>query len=73
MPWYELWENGEHTLESVSAKDPADAVAIFGEQLGLRLTLEDQGDVAPYMLREIEANAGWSERRPKIAVWIIRE
>jgi hypothetical protein len=74
MPWYELWiEDGDRTLPSVHANDPAAAAAAFGQQLG-RLTLEDQGNGAPYMLRETtEKNAHWSKRRPEIAVWIIRE
>jgi hypothetical protein len=64
MPWYELWiADGDRTLPSENAKDPAHAVAIFGNKLGLRLTLEDQGVVAPYMLREEK------KQRPEIPVW----
>jgi hypothetical protein len=70
MPYYELWiVDGNRTLPSVSARDEKHAVAIFGEQLGLLLTMEDQ-DVAPYaMLRETrEREAHWVGR-PEIPVW----
>ena len=64
MPWYELWiADEDRRLPSVNAKDPAHAVEIFGNKLGLRLTLEDQGDVAPYMLREEK------KQRPERPVW----
>ena len=72
MPYYELWiEDGNQTLPSVPARDRVHAVAIFGEQLGQRLTLMDQDVAAPYMLRETtEKNAHWAKRRPEIPVWL---
>ena len=65
MPDYELWiVEGDRTLPTVHAKNAAHAVAMYGEQLGLHLTLEDP-DYGPYgMLRETirTGTARWVER-----------
>jgi hypothetical protein len=71
MPDYELWiEHGYRTLESVHAKNRAHAAAMYAEQLGLHLTLEDQDDGAYGMLRETirTGTAHWAERHD-IPVW----
>jgi hypothetical protein len=74
VPDYELWiVEGNQTLPLVHARDKNHAVAIYGEQLGLGLTLEeDQGVQGPCgMLRENprERNAHWA-KPPDIPVWL---
>ena len=70
MPDFELWiEDGNRTLPPVHARNDEHAAAIYGEQLGLHLTLEDQ-DVGAYgMLRvTVQKKAHWAERHT-IPVW----
>jgi hypothetical protein len=71
MPYYELWiEEGNRTLDTVHASNPNHAVAIYGQQLELRLTLEDLNVGAYRMLRETShTEARLADRRPTISVW----
>jgi hypothetical protein len=72
MPWYELWiEEEDQTLPSVNARDPGEAVSMYSEQLGLDLTLEDEGVGIYGGLRvSTQTEARFVDRRPTISVWI---
>jgi hypothetical protein len=62
MPYYDLWIASENRqLEPQRARDRDDALEIFGRELSVRLTLEDQGVVAPYMLGESQDNIHWAK------------
>ena len=72
MPDYRLWrESDDGWSESVNARDDAHAVAIFSEQLGITLTLEQGPMVATYMMarRDRQEGATWA-KKPTIPVWV---
>ncbi|WOJ90817.1 hypothetical protein RZS28_05905 [Methylocapsa polymorpha] len=56
MTYYDLLIVGQHKHLSTPARDRSEALAIFGKELGLNLTLEDSDAVvAVYLLDEREA------------------
>jgi hypothetical protein len=58
MPYYNLSVVGGQELASIPAQSRAEALAIFGSELGIELTFE--GDAtAPYLLDEWEAGPHW--------------
>lgn len=59
MPYYNLFVASTNETLSEMAANRANAIVKFGKTLGLRLTLIDQGIVAPYMLGEREENQAW--------------
>lgn len=62
MPYYDLWiESENRQLDPKPARDRDHALEIFGRELGVRLTLEDQDVVAPYMLGESQDNVHWAK------------
>lgn len=67
VPYYNLTD-GDRTL-SEPARDRADALRIFGEQIGKRLTLVEQDTVAPHLMDEWTEGAHWVH--PTIPVWVI--
>ena len=71
MPDYELWiEDGNRTLPPVPASSAAHAIAIYGRQLGLHLTIENLGVGAYGTLRETtQKEVRWARREPDIPVW----
>jgi hypothetical protein len=67
MTFYSLYVDPQKHL-STPARDRGEALAVFGKELGLKLTLEDSGAaVASYLLDEWEVNPHWVN--PTIAVF----
>ncbi len=74
MPYYRLWRQPDNTWHGpVNARDDGHAVAIFSEQLGITLTLEEGPLVATYMMarrdRQEPERATWA-KDPDIPVWV---
>jgi hypothetical protein len=71
MPDYVLWiVEGDQEFPSVHARNDEHAVAIYSEQLGIRLTLEDQDLGAYGMLRKrLRETDRYSANKPDIPVW----
>ncbi len=74
MPYYRLWRQPDNTWHGpVNARDDAHAAAIFSEQLGITLTLEEGPLVATYMMarrdRQDPGEAEWA-KDPDIPVWV---
>ena len=65
MPYYNLSVGNEVLSEVASGR--SDALERFGKSLGKKLTLSDQGNVAPYLLDEWTEGPHWV--RPTIPVW----
>ena len=60
MPFYNLAVVDQPgRILSTPAKDRTEALAIFGEEIGKRLTIEEQEAVAAYMLDEWEQGPHW--------------
>jgi hypothetical protein len=59
MPYYSLLIADKQKTLLTSAGDRSEALAIFGKELGLKLTLEDDGCVAQYLLDEWQVNPHW--------------
>lgn len=60
MPYYNLAISNEpERVLSTPAKDREEALAIFGKELGKRLTLDEQETVADYMLDEWHEGPHW--------------
>ena len=60
MPYYNLAiVNEPGRILSTPAKDCEEAIAIFGTKLGKRLTLDNQGMTAPYLLDEWHKGPHW--------------
>ena len=65
MPYYNLAVvNEPGRILSTAAKDRVEALAIFGEELGKRLTLDDQELTASYLLDEWQNGHVRGELRP---------
>jgi hypothetical protein len=68
MRYYNLFNQDDPgPILSKPARDRDQALALFGEKLGVRLTLSEQPVVAPYMLSESDHNVHWL--KPTIPVW----
>jgi hypothetical protein len=67
MPYYNFLVVSENQTLSTPARDRNEALAIFGKELGVCLTLDDQGIVALYMLGESHKNVHWI--KPTIPVY----
>jgi hypothetical protein len=63
-----LTDAGRHTTLSTPARDRSEALAIFGRELGLKLTLEGGDAIAPYLLDEWDSNPHWVN--PTIPVFV---
>ena len=60
MTYYNLLIVDSHRTLSTPAKDRSDALAIFGKELNLKLTLEGHDAAAvPYLLDEWEIGPHW--------------
>ncbi len=73
MPIYRLWRIGFGENQTISRKDARDdehAVVVFGELLGVTLTLEEGPTAPPYMMARIEKESSWT-KKPDIAVYDI--
>ncbi len=69
MPYYDLLVVDENRTLAAAARDRKDALAIFGKELGLRLTLNDQDIPASYLLDEWHESPHWVN--PTIPVFVI--
>ena len=71
MPYYNLAVvNEPGRILSTAARDCVEALAIFGQELDQRLTLDDQGVTAAYLLDEWQSG-GPHWVNPKIPVFEI--
>lgn len=68
MPYYDLLIVKEQRTLATAAKDRDDALAIFGQEIGLRLTLAGQG-AAPFLLDEWHEGPHWVH--PTIPVFTV--
>jgi hypothetical protein len=59
MPYYDLRDADKNETLATPAQNLENALEIFGKQLGVRLTLEDQGVAPPYMLDEWHEGPHW--------------
>ncbi|MDP6389484.1 MAG: hypothetical protein QF654_06280 [Alphaproteobacteria bacterium] len=59
MPYYNLLVVKENRTLATAARDRDNALAIFGKELGQRLTLKDQDLPASYMLDEWHESPHW--------------
>jgi hypothetical protein len=60
MPYYNLLIVDQRKTLSTTARDRAEALAIFSKELGLKLTLEGSATApAAYLLDEWEAGPHW--------------
>ncbi len=71
MHKYNLLDVVEQKIHRADANDCAGALRIFGDRLGLCLTLSEQVDVAPYLLEEWDGEAHFSN--PNIPVYVVRK
>ncbi len=70
MPIYRLWRESDNKSFNKDARDDEHAVVVFGELLGVTLTLEEGPTAPPYMMARIEKEASWT-KKPDIAVYEI--
>jgi hypothetical protein len=70
MPYYNLQVVASHEILSDAARDRADALSKFSEELGVQLTLDDSGGPAEYLLDEWDG-PGPHWIRPHIRVFRI--
>jgi hypothetical protein len=59
MAYYSILIVDDQKTLSTPARDRLEAISIFGKDLGLRLTLEDNGSIPGYLLDEWESGARW--------------
>ena len=59
MPYYDLRVVKDQQILAAAAKDREEALAIFGEELGVRLIIDDQDVAAPYLLDEWHEGPHW--------------
>ena len=70
MPMYSLWrESDNKTFAPVEARDNTHAVAIFCQQLGVELTLDEGPAAPPYMMGRRGKAPAWT-KPPDIPVWV---
>ena len=69
MPYYNLLVVDVNRTLATAAANREDALANFGKELGLRLTLDDQGLPAPYLLDEWHEGPHWVN--PTIPVFLV--
>ena len=68
MPYYNLLVVAEIRTLSDVARDRAEALVKFGATLGVRLTFEERGVAAPYLLDEWYEGPHWVN--PTIPVFV---
>ncbi len=59
MTYFNLRVVQDHRTLAAAAKDREEALTIFGREVGARLTLDDQGVPAPYLLDEWHDSPHW--------------
>ncbi len=70
MAIYALWRVSDNKTFEKDARDDEHAVVVFGELLGITLTLAEVTAAPPYMMVLIEKEASWT-KKPDIAVYEI--
>lgn len=70
MPYYNLKRDTDQKIFSTPAESMDAALAEFGAELGVRLTLEDTGDMAEYLIQESHKNPHWVN--PTIPVFVLQ-
>ena len=71
MPWYRLWRQSDNKMfDDKNARDEKHALELFGQGLGVTLTLTESPTDAgpPYMMGRIEKEVGWTKKLD-ISVW----
>ena len=69
MPIYRLWrERDNKAFDDKYARDEKHALELFGQEIGVTLTLAEGPAAPPYMMGRIEEGVGWT-KKPDIAVW----
>ena len=71
MPIYRLWRQSDDKTFEKDARDDEHALAVFGRELGVTLTLTEGPTAPPYMMGRIENEASWT-KKPDISVWEVR-
>ena len=59
MTYYDLRVVQDHRTLAAAAKDREEALAIFGKELDVHLTLDEQDTPAPYLLDEWSQSPHW--------------
>ncbi len=70
MPIYRLWRQSDDKTFEKDARDDEHALAVFGQELGVTLTLAEGPAAPPYMMGRIEKEVNWT-KKPDIAVYEI--
>ncbi len=71
MPWYRLLRQSDNkTFDDKNARDEEHALELFGQELGVSLTLTEVHAAPPYMMGRIEKEVNWA-KKPDIAVYEI--
>jgi hypothetical protein len=66
---YRLWrESDNKSFDDIEARDSEHALEVFGQLLGITLTLKEAPAAPQYMMGRIEKWAGWT-KKPDIAVY----
>jgi len=70
MPMYRILRVSDNETFDKDARDDEHAVVVFGELLGVTLTLAEGPAAPPYMMGRIEKEVSWT-KKPDIAVYEI--
>ena len=70
MAIYRIWRQSDNETFDMEARDDEHAVKVFGELLGVTLTLAEGPAAPPYMMGLIEKDVSWT-KKPNIAVYEI--
>ncbi len=69
MSIYRLWrDSDDKSFDDIEARDDEHALEVFGQQLGITLTLKEAPAAPQYMMGRIEKWASWT-KKPDIAVY----
>ena len=60
MPIYRLWRVSDNETFEEDARDEHHALVVFGELLGVKLTLEEGPPAPEYMLDPVETELHWN-------------
>ena len=71
MPIYRLQRQSDDKTFEKDARDDEHALLVFGQLLGVTLTLTEGPAAPPYMMRRIEKEMSWT-KPPDISVWEVR-
>jgi|GEM_PF-4487356 len=69
MPIYRLWRAADDEFFEQDAHDDGHALELFGEQLGLKLSLEEADEVAPFLMQRMHNEVAWTSK-PSMPVYI---